>query len=127
MNKNVEFDYVDIENSIVLGWVFDNSMLSFELEVALSKGHQCYSMPKKNERACFKRGQLIFSNVTEIDGLLPMENVIPIGGIANEYDYDTVHCILIAVEGYYIEGEFGEVNCQSEFPVLKITIDNEPT
>lgn len=71
------FDGVDLEDSWVLGWRFDSTsnQLVFDLDVSLWEGHEHYAKPLSGEWTCYKRGRLVFDQVSKVKGLLPMESV----------------------------------------------------
>lgn len=58
--------YIYLEDSWVLGINQDEKSISFEVEFVLTKSHELYSEPKKNEQYCYKKGQLILSECSVI-------------------------------------------------------------
>lgn len=121
--KIITFDYVDLEDSCLLGWHFDPvlNQLIFDLDVSLWRGHEHYAPPLLGEYTCYKRGTLIFDFVTSINGLLPM-NVVkytidPDGSI----DYGYIEGLRYSCDDKYnFEGDFGEVIVQCQDVRLKI-------
>lgn len=120
-SQQVVFESVDLEDSIVLGWVCESDDFRVSLEVSLLSDHPHADPPKPGERACFLLGELEFSEVARIDGLLPRSEVQPSKGPDGEHDYDTVHCLQTDGKGrYYLEAAFGEVLLEANPPVLRL-------
>ena len=111
------FDGVDLEDSWVLGWHFNSSQnqLVFDLEVSLWQGHEHYDTPLPGEYTCYKRGCLIFDDVTSIHNLLPMDAVKPTIDSNGSIDYGNIEGLRHISEGIYKFGgdvakDFGEVS-----------------
>ena len=120
---NFQFKYVNLENSLVYGWIYKNQVLTVNLDIEINEGHELYKKPPSNERASFTKGTLIFNNILKINGLLLLEDVKPTANENEKPDYDLIHCLWKTNEGFYFEGEFGEVNLKSDDPIL--ILDNE--
>jgi len=112
------FEFVDLSDSIVVGWRNVSESFSVDLEVSISKHHPLYIKPPSEHRSCFKKGVLKFASVTSIEGLLPVEDVTPTKDANGEIYFDTLHGVWTTDTGYYIEGEFGEVQIESAAPTL---------
>lgn len=106
------FENVDLEDSWVLNWHVntERQQLIFDLEASLWEGHQYYTAPLPEEYTCYKNAQLIFDNVSNIDGLLSMENVKPTVDSDGSTDYGNIEGLRQGEKGIYkLDGEFGEV------------------
>lgn len=115
------FEYVDLEDSFVLGWNFNakSRQLVFDLEVSLWKGHQHYTKPLPNEYTCYKRAQLIFENVVTIYGLLSMDKVKYSTDPDGSVDYGNIKGFHKSGNSVYkfggdIAEDFGEVTVECE-------------
>ena len=107
------FDGVDLEDSWVLGWRFDSAsnQLIFDLEVSLWQGHQHYAKPLPGHWTCYKRGRLVFEQVSKVEGLLPMESVKYTVDPDGSIDYGNIEGLRkISDDKYNFEGDFGEVS-----------------
>lgn len=106
------FEGVDLEDSWVLGWHLDEvrHQLVFELEVSLWPSNLNYAPPKSGEHTCYKRGRLIFEDVTDLQGLSPKEEVKPSKDPYGSIDYGNIEGFHSAGDGVYeFEGDFGKV------------------
>jgi hypothetical protein len=113
------FDGIDLEDSIVLGWTLSEGSLRVWLDVSLRSEHADYAKREAQERSCFRRGELVFSRAKDVVGLHAQQSVAPAGVEAGVPDYDTLHCLrLRGADRFYVEGEFGEVELTSDWPVL---------
>ena len=118
----VAFDCVDLLDSIVVSWSHEDDVLRVDLEVSLLPAHPNAVAPLPGERACFRRGELTFSGITEIRGLLTQTSGQQDRETGQTVDYDTVHCLRTNGDGrYYLEGEFGEVNLVAAPPTLRLS------
>ena len=122
---NVYFDKIDLEDSIINSWSNENGVLKIEIEASLIKTHPKFQKPKKNERSFYIEGTLIFNNVINISGMVPMEYVTPFGYADGTKDYDVIHCLWKIEDGFYLEAEFGEVTIKCDMPILILKDDNE--
>ena len=107
------FDGVDFEDSWVLGWRFDpkSNRLVFDLDVSLWQGHKHYTKPLPGEWTCYKRGSLVFDQVSNIEGLLPMESVKYTVDLDGSIDYGNIEGFRnIVNDKYNFGGDFGEVS-----------------
>jgi hypothetical protein len=117
------FDGVDLEDSWILGWHFDADQhrLVFNLEASLWPGHTSYVLPSPDKHTCYKQAHLIFEQVANVNGLLPMDsvktNIDPDGSI----DYGNVEGLHCVGDGIYkFSSDFGEVSIRCEGVRLEI-------
>lgn len=57
-----ELKNIYLEDSWVLDVKENKNSVSFEMEFVLTENHELYSVPKKNEQYCYKKGQLNISH-----------------------------------------------------------------
>ena len=121
------FDWVDLEDSWVLGWHLDAAwhQLIFDLEASLWPGHEYYVPPSPEEHTCYKRARLIFERVASIEGLSPMDAVKPNIDPDGSIDYGNIEGLHQAGEGIYkFGGDFGEVKVKCAGVHLEIADAN---
>ena len=119
---------VDLEDSWVLGWHFNSSQnqLVFDLEFSLWQGNKHYETPLHGEYTCYKRGCLIFDEITSIHDLLPMNAVKPTIDPDGSIDYGNIEGLRHIGEGIYKFGgnvakDFGEVSVKCGYVRLEIS------
>ena len=120
-SKEVLFEHVDLQGSIVLSWRIETDRLIVELEISLMPSHPQYSERMPGERSCFRRGRLVFPKIRSVSGLFSMDEVQPSIDATGSPDYDTVYT-LKSDDGrlFYFEGEFGEVTLECGAPRLDL-------
>ncbi|MGX5172429.1 hypothetical protein ACUR5C_00210 [Aliikangiella sp. IMCC44653] len=103
------FKGIDLTDSFVLYWELERNCLSFDLEASIWPESRYYSKPKDDEFTCYKKARLDFLNVNSIQGLKDMSQVTPSTDADGEKDYGNIDVLTIGDEGYFLEGDFGEV------------------
>ena len=104
------FQGIDLTDSFVLFWEFKDRCLSFDLEASVWPESRYYSKPKKDEFTCYKKVRLEFLNIETIQGLKEMNQVTPSTDQSGEIDYGNIDSLIIEEGGFFLEGDFGEVN-----------------
>lgn len=120
------FEYVDLADSWILGWNFNSEQrqLVFDIDASLWKGHKFYTKPLPNEFTCYKEAQIIFDDVTSIEGLPKMEDVKPYIDLDNSLDYGNIEGFREEEKGTFkFEGDIGDIaiTCKGvrlEFPEI---------
>ena len=117
------FEYVDLEDSWILGWRFNREerQIIFDIEASLWKGHKFYTTPLPTEYTCYKLAQFIFDEVTSIEALPEMEKVKSNVDMNNSIDYGNIEGFREEKGTFKFEGDIGEVavTCKGvrlEFP-----------
>jgi len=110
------FDNVDLEDSFVISWKFTGDSLVIDLGASIWPGHNYYETPKDDEFSCFKKGRLVFRYISELKGLLSMEEVEPSSPLVNDIpNYNTIETFEIAKKHkMHIVGSFGDVTFSAE-------------
>ncbi len=102
-----------LEDSRVLSWGVHDGSLVFDVDFSLWPGHPLYHPPKPDEWTCYRKGKLVFEEVSSLEGLRPIHDVRPAIGADDELDYGNIdHLEETAPGRFAIHGEFGDVRVQ---------------
>lgn len=84
---------IDLEDSFLLGLHFneDQSELCIDLEFSIWPESQYYQPPKPNEWTCYRRGQLIFNGVKQINGFSNLKDLESSIDPDGEKDWGNIH------------------------------------
>ncbi|MFV0595024.1 hypothetical protein [Shewanella sp.] len=103
------FKGIDLTDSFVLDWSYENDRLRFELEVSIWPESKYYAEPKLNEYTCYRKATLQFINAISVSGLKPkpavMSSIDPDGSI----DYGNIDIFQVFDGGFELKGNFGSV------------------
>lgn len=119
MNKYYEwndFEHVYLEDSFVLGIEELEEQVIFNLAVVLVESHPLYVTPKEDEQYCYKRGRIFFHNVESVRWI--NKNMQPATDANGEVDFGNIDVFELTVNGYYLEGSWGEMTIKSSKPLL---------
>ena len=111
------FENIYLEDSYVLEIKESNEQLSFIMDIVLHENHYLYSKPLQGEQYCYKKGKIVFRRLNSIKWI--SRNLKPIIDIDGTEDFGNIDCFELSSDGYYIEGEWGEVIVDSAPPVLE--------
>ena len=103
------FKGIDLFDSFVTSWKFENGDLSFEIELSIWPESKFYSEPKANEYTCYKTGVLKFSRCSSVKGLLQQSEVRSSIDPDGSADYGNIEYFTKSQNEYEIHGEFGQV------------------
>lgn len=104
------FRGVDLNDSFVLDWCYENDHLSIELEASIWPESIYYSKPKKNEYTCYRKATLKFVGVKEVSGLKPKELVQSTRDPNGSIDYGNIDVLNVTDGSFILVGDFGSVN-----------------
>jgi len=105
-----DFDNVLVEDTFVLAWQRSANCLVFDVIVSLLPTHPNYESPKPGEWACYKKGNLRFSAVTNVNGLLSPEDTANTTDPDGSVDYGTIDLLERQRDGRFrLVGDFGDV------------------
>lgn len=116
------FKYIYLEDSFVLNIKETNKELSFTVVIVLLEEHHLYTLPKTNEQYCYKNGKIIFENLKSIKWLHKYDR--PSIDADGTIDYGNIDTFIISQNGYYLSGDWGEVQIRSD-PVRLLWLDEE--
>lgn len=112
------FENIYLEDSYVLGIKYSGRELSFIMELVLTENHPMYSPPKESEQYCYRNGEMIFKNVSEVKWInRSMQPNIDFDGAV---DYGNIDSFELSEGGYHLEGDWGEVIVYSSEPELEL-------
>lgn len=113
------FRGIDLPASYVRSWAHDGTTVWFGLLFVLSIDHQFYRRPSLGQSPLPKAGKLVFSSVTKIEGLLPMQVANPSVTPMGYDDFGTIDTMVESAPGVYeLSGLFGSVTIHSAKPVV---------
>ena len=100
---------VFLEDSFVLAIKEEPARITFRVEAVLTPQHPCYRPPGVDEQYCFSKGDLIFSEISDVtwtrrstEPFIDAKDEPDWGGID---EFDRVH-----LNEYLVEGHFGSVH-----------------
>jgi len=106
------FRGIDLNDSFVLNWNYENDQLSFELEASIWPESKYYSMPEKDEYTCYRKATLKFVGVNKVSGLREKESVQTSNDPDGSVDYGNIDALDIAEGSFFVSGDFGSVKIQ---------------
>lgn len=112
------FENIYLEDSYLLGVTEDETEIRFLLEVVLSNQHSKYSAPRTGEQHCYKRGEIVFQNVTKKGW--NRKSMIPIADPSGEPDFGNIDVFIQQNGVYQIAGEWGEIYITGSKPELRL-------
>jgi hypothetical protein len=104
------FKGIDLNDSFVMGWSFDNNRLSFKLEASIWPESKYYLEPKKEEYTCYRKAVLEFVGVHKVSGLQPIDAVPSSTDPDGSVDYGNVDELIIGDGTFVVSGNFGTVS-----------------
>lgn len=108
--KGLEFLY--FEDSFVLGIKEESKKIIFSLDVVLLEKHPQYSPPKEGEAYCFKRGDLVFGEVTK--STIKKSGAPPAIDASGAKDLGNIDVFFKKDGKFFIEGDWGTAEIESD-------------
>jgi hypothetical protein len=112
-----------LEESWVISVLARPARLEFVVEFVLTREHPGYAAPAAEEYECFRRGTMVFSEVTRLvwDGQgLPAAH-----DSTGEIDYGHIDVFEWERNRYMLTGDFGSIDVLASDPVVKL--ESRPT
>lgn len=110
------FHSIYLEDSFVIEIKESSDVISFVVEMVLTEEHPEYSCPKKDEQYYYKKGEIIFGEITGVRWL--RRNTHPTFiGMENQ-DLGNIDFFELTQGSYHLAGEWGEVIINSASPEL---------
>lgn len=103
------FNGIDLNDSFVLDWSYENNRLCFELEASIWPASKYYVEPKLNEYTCYRKAKLQFVNTVSITGLKPKSAVISSTEPDGSIDYGNIDTLQVVDGGFELTGDFGHI------------------
>lgn len=97
-----------LEESYVLGIQARPGFLAWEMDLALNVDHPLYRPPSPNERHCYRRGRLEFSQVVELHWV--EQGTPPARDATGQLDYGSIDSLDVNGSLYAITGDFGRIS-----------------
>jgi len=122
--RNMEmFDFIDLEDTLVLNWEISKVRLTFNVEFSLRPGHSHYRTPEPDRHTCYREGKLHFLNPSNVEGLLSMQDARPSISADGTKDYGNFDTLSTsATSTFQVFGDFGEVH--GTYDQIEIEIGN---
>lgn len=105
-----ELKGIDLSDSWVMYWHYKENELYFDIEASIWPESKYYEDPKEGEYTCYKKARVSFSNIQELSGLISIQDIRPAYDANNDIDYGNIDVFEVKDNGYFLAGEFGEVN-----------------
>lgn len=102
-----ELKNIYLEDSYVLGIQEEKYFIVFKMEFVLTEEHPSFSIPKNGEMYCYKRGNLVFSNI-ELRTWLEKTSNVNIDA-NNEEDLGNIDTLRFKNNSFYLEGDWGKL------------------
>lgn len=104
-------DNVVFANSYVLGLRIEPYAVFLRMDFVLSPSHPQYRPPPPNESACFRRGTLTIKGFKRLTW--EATNVPPARDADAELDWGCLDVFRRTSEGWYLEGDWGNIVVES--------------
>ncbi|MDR9768686.1 hypothetical protein RJP56_21810 [Shewanella baltica] len=103
------FKGIDLNDSFVLDWNYENNRLCFELEASIWPESKYYVEPKLNEYTCYRKAILQFVNTVSVTGLKPKSAVMSSTDPDGSIDYGNIDTLQVVYGGFELTGDFGNI------------------
>ncbi|MEL4388696.1 hypothetical protein [Shewanella xiamenensis] len=103
------FNGIDLNDSFVLDWSYENNSLYFELEASIWPESKYYAEPKLNEYTCYRKAILQFVNTVSVIGLKPKSAVMSSTDSDGSIDYGNIDTLQVVDGGFGLTGDFGNI------------------
>ncbi|WP_240221592.1 hypothetical protein [Rheinheimera hassiensis] len=103
------FNGIDLNDSFVLDWSYENNCLYFELEASIWPESKYYAEPKPNEYTCYRKAILQFTNAVSVSGLKPKSAVMSSTDPDGTLDYGNIDTLQVVDGGFELTGNFGNI------------------
>jgi len=111
-------EHVYFEDSFVTKIVEELSQLTFVLEAVLTNSHPEYASPRINEQYCYHPARLEFPNVRRLTW--ESQNFREFTDAAGDTDYGNIDVFYESSGLYYLEGDWGRVQVESDPPIFRL-------
>ncbi len=109
------FGDILLEDTFVFSWCRGADSLTFQVLASLLQSHPEASPPQGGDWACYRHGQIQFTGVSAVAGLLPQESVVPTTDPDGSMDFGCIDELSLIRSGEYrIAGEFGVVTVAAQ-------------
>ena len=109
------FNDILLEDTFVLSWCRGADSLTFEVLASLLQRHPEAAPPADGDWACYRHGQIQFTGVSSVAGLLPLDSVVPTTDPDGSLDFGCIDELSLIRSGEYrISGEFGVVTVAAQ-------------
>jgi len=105
------FRELRLEDSCVLGIREAPGELRFDMEFVLGERHPSYRRPAEGQDQCYRRGRLVFRNVTSASWSNRAE--LPSGGEDEGADLGTIDTFVLDGGAYKLRGRFGALEVRA--------------
>ena len=105
------FNGIDLNDSFVFDWSYENNCLYFELEASIWPESRYYAepKPKPNEYTCYRKATLQFVNTVSVTGLKPKSAVMSSTDPDGSIDYGNIDTLQVVDGGFELTGNFGHL------------------
>ena len=103
------FKGIDLNDSFVLDWNYENNCVRFELDTSIWPDSKYYVEPKPNEYTCYRKAILQFVNTVAVSGLKPKSAVMSSTDPDGSIDYGNIHTLQVVDGGFELTGDFGNI------------------
>ncbi|WP_330149770.1 hypothetical protein [Shewanella xiamenensis] len=103
------FKGIDLNDSFVLDWSYENNRLCFELEASIWAESKYYVEPKLNEYTCYRKATLQFVNTVSVTGLKTKSAVMSSIELDGSIDYGNIDTLQVVDGGFELTGDFGHI------------------
>ena len=103
------FNGIDLNDSFVFDWSYENNCLYFELEASIWPESKYYAEPKLNEYTCYRKAILQFVNTVSVIGLKPKSAVMSSTDSDGSIDYGNIDTLQVVDGGFELTGDFGNI------------------
>lgn len=104
------FKGIDLNDSFVLDWRFEDNCLCFELQASIWPESTYFVKPKPNEYTCYRKAILQFVDTVAVTGLKPKSAVMSATDPDGSIDYGNIDTLQVIDGGFELTGDFGNVN-----------------
>jgi len=119
-SKLREFSDVDLERSFVLSWNYEAGVILVDIDLLLLPEHAFYEKPRPAEKVCIRPAliEFPFCEAVEASAVPGEEDIATIvAGLA----LGAITGLRLLADGHYeIRGDFGDVEIESERPLLRL-------
>lgn len=103
------FKGIDLNDSFVLDWNYENNCLRLELDASIWPESKYYVEPKLNEYTCYRKAILQFVNTVAVSGLKPKSAVMSSTDPDGSIDYGNIDTLQVADSEFELTGDFGNI------------------
>lgn len=112
------FENTFLEDSFVLDFEITPLIFSIDVEIVLTKNHFLYQKPLPKEFHCYRKAQIIFSNIQSIKWTDKIQK--PSKDLSGELDFGNIDEFFLDDKIFKIFGDLGDIEIVSDSPKLEI-------